>query len=108
VGEGRYRVEPTLRKTVFDDLPPSSHTVALTRYAPARRQRGASVQFTGIVKSYDADEGIGYIVREPDRHEILVRSSGLALGVDALYVGDRVAFDVDMGTNAQARNVMRT
>lgn len=52
--------------------------------------------------------GIGYIVREPDRHEILVRSSGLALGVDALYEGDRVAFDIDMGTNAQARNVMRT
>jgi cold shock CspA family protein len=38
-----------------------------------------------------------YIVREPDRHKILVRSSGLALGVDALYEGDRVAFDVDMG-----------
>ena len=47
-------------------------------------------------------------MRELARHEILVRSSGLALGVDALYEGDRVAFDVDMGTNAQARNVMRT
>lgn len=33
------------------------------------------MQFTGIVKSYDADEGIGDIVREPDRHEILMRSS---------------------------------
>jgi cold shock CspA family protein len=55
------------------------------------------VQFTGIVKSYDVDEGIGYIVREPDRHEIIVRSSGLALGVDTLYAGDRVAFDIDMG-----------
>jgi cold shock CspA family protein len=66
------------------------------------------VQFTGIVKSYDADEGVGYIVREPDRHEIVVRSGGLALGVNALYEGDRVAFDIDMGTNAQARNVMRT
>ncbi|MEA2184808.1 MAG: Cold-shock DNA-binding domain [Solirubrobacteraceae bacterium] len=66
------------------------------------------MQFTGIVKSYDADEGVGYIVREPDRHEIVVRSGGLALGVDALYEGDRVAFDIDMGTNAQARNVVRT
>jgi cold shock CspA family protein len=66
------------------------------------------VQFTGIVKSYDADEGVGYIVREPDRHEVIVRSGGLALGVDALYEGDHVAFDIDMGTNAQARNVMRT
>jgi cold shock CspA family protein len=66
------------------------------------------VQFTGIVKSYDADEGVRYIVREPDRQEILVRSSGLALGVDALHEGDRVAFDIDMGTNWQARNVMRT
>jgi cold shock CspA family protein len=71
-------------------------------------ERRASVQFTGIVKSYDADEGVGYIVREPDRQEILVRSSGLALGVDALYEGDRVAFDVDMGTSPQARDVMRT
>ena len=42
------------------------------------------------------------------RAEIVVRSSRLALGVDALYEGDRVAFDVDMGTNAQARKVMRT
>ena len=66
------------------------------------------MQFTGIVKSYDADEGVGYIVREPDRHEILVRSSNLALGVDALYEGDRVAFAIDMRTDAQARNVMRT
>ena len=66
------------------------------------------MQFTGIVKSYDADEGVGYIVRDPGRHEILVRSSGLALGVDALYEGDRVAFDIDTGTNAQAHNVMRT
>jgi cold shock CspA family protein len=65
------------------------------------------VQFTGIVKSFDEDTGVGYIVREPDRHQIVVRSAGLALGVETLYEGDRVAFDVDMGTNAQARNVMR-
>ena len=65
------------------------------------------MQFTGIVKSYDAEEGVGTIVRDPDRQEIVVRSSGLALGVDALYEGDRVAFDVDMGTDWQARNVMR-
>jgi hypothetical protein len=37
-------------------------------------------------------EGVGDIAREPDRHEILVRSGGLALGVDALYEGNRVAF----------------
>lgn len=65
------------------------------------------MQFTGIVKSFDVDEGVGYIVREPDRHEVIVRTVGLALGVDALYEGDRVQFDIDMGTNAQARNVMR-
>ncbi|MEA2137031.1 MAG: hypothetical protein QOG56_181, partial [Solirubrobacteraceae bacterium] len=34
-------------------------------------------------------------------------SAGLALGVETLSAVDRVAFDVDMGTNAQARNVMR-
>ena len=66
------------------------------------------MQFTGIVLSYDADEGVGYIVREPDRQEIVVRSGGLALGVDALYEGDRVTFDIDMGTSWQARNVTRT
>jgi len=36
-----------------------------------------------------------------------VRSAGLALGVDALYEGDRVEFDIDTGTDWQARNVMR-
>lgn len=66
------------------------------------------MQFTGVVKSFDADEGVGIIVREPDRHEIVVRSAGLALGVDALCEGDRVAFDIDTGTNWQARNVMRS
>jgi len=65
------------------------------------------VQFTGTVKSFDADEGVGYIVRDRDRHEVVVRSAGLALGVDMLNAGDRVTFDVDMGTNPQARNVMR-
>lgn len=66
------------------------------------------MQFTGIVKSYDEDDGLGTIVREPDRHEIPVRCAGLALGVSTLFAGDRVAFDIDSGTNAQARNVMRT
>jgi len=65
------------------------------------------MQFTGTVKSFDADEGFGYIVRDPDRHEIPVRSRGLALGVDMLYEGDRVEFDIDTGTDAQARNVVR-
>jgi cold shock CspA family protein len=65
------------------------------------------VQFTGIVKSFDEEEGVGYIVREPDRHEVVVRSAGLALGVTALFEGDRVAFDIDTGTDWQARNVMR-
>ena len=65
------------------------------------------MQFTGTVKSFDADEGVGYIVRDRDRHEVVVRSAGLALGVETLNAGDRVTFDVDMGTNPQARNVMR-
>ncbi|MDQ3724233.1 MAG: cold shock domain-containing protein [Actinomycetota bacterium] len=65
------------------------------------------MQFRGRVKRFDPDMGVGYIVREPDRHEVLVRSEGLALGVDALYEGDEVVFDIDMGTNAQARDVMR-
>ena len=66
------------------------------------------MQFTGVVKSFDADTGVGTIVRDPDRHEVVVRSAGLALGVETLSVGDRVAFDIDMGTDAQARNVMRS
>jgi cold shock CspA family protein len=65
------------------------------------------VQFTGVVKSFDDEEGVGTIIRERDRHEIVVRSTGLALGVGSLSPGDRVEFDVDMGTNPQARNVMR-
>jgi cold shock CspA family protein len=64
------------------------------------------VQFTGIVKSFDEDDGVGTIVRDRDQHEIVVRTTGLALGVGALREGDRVAFDVDLGVNPQARNVM--
>jgi len=65
------------------------------------------MQYTGIVKRFDPEAGVGHIVRHPDRHEVLVGSEGLALGVEALYEGDEVAFDIDTGTNAQARNVMR-
>ncbi len=65
------------------------------------------MQCTGIVKRFDPEAGVGHIVRDPDRHEVLVRSEGLALGVEALYEGDEVAFDIDTGTNAQARDVMR-
>jgi cold shock CspA family protein len=65
------------------------------------------VEFTGIVKSFDEDEGAGIIVRERDGHEIAVRSRGLAIGVGALFEGDRVMFDVDGGVMPQARNVMR-
>ncbi len=64
------------------------------------------MQFTGIVKSFDEDEGVGTIVRDRDHHEIVVRTVGLALGVTTLSAGDRVAFDVDLGVNPQARNVM--
>ncbi|MEA2299173.1 MAG: Cold-shock DNA-binding domain [Solirubrobacteraceae bacterium] len=64
------------------------------------------MQFTGIVKKFDEDEGVGTIVRDRDQHEIVVRTIGLALGVSALTPGDRVQFDVDMGVNPQARNVM--
>jgi cold shock CspA family protein len=64
------------------------------------------MQFTGIVKSFDDDEGVGTIVRDRDHHEIVVQTSGLALGVGALNEGDHVAFDVDLGVNPQARNVM--
>jgi cold shock CspA family protein len=64
------------------------------------------VQFTGIVKSFDEEEGVGTIVRDRDQHEIVVRTAGLALGVGALTEGDHVQFDVDLGVNPQARNVM--
>lgn len=65
------------------------------------------MEFTGVVKSFDEDEGRGYIVRDRDGHVIPVRSSGLAIGVSALDAGDEVQFDVEMGVNPHARNVMR-
>ena len=65
------------------------------------------MQFTGIVKSFDEDEGVGAIVRDRDGHIIPVRSKGLAIGVSALYEGDAVEFDVEMGLDPHARNVMR-
>jgi cold shock CspA family protein len=64
------------------------------------------VQFTGIVKSFDDDEGVGTIVRDRDKQEIVVRTAGLALGVSGLSEGDCVHFDVDLGVSPQARNVM--
>jgi cold shock CspA family protein len=64
------------------------------------------VQFTGTVKSFDEDEGAGTIVRDRDKLEIPVRTAGLAMGVSGLSEGDHVQFDVDMGVNPQARNVM--
>lgn len=66
------------------------------------------MQFTGIVRSFDADEGCGTIVRDRDGHVVAVQSTGLAIGVQSLSEGDRVAFDVELGTNPQARNVMRS
>jgi cold shock CspA family protein len=64
------------------------------------------VQFTGTVKAFDEGEGVGTIVRDRDQHEIVVSTVGLALGISSLSEGDRVAFDVDLGVNPQARNVM--
>ncbi len=64
------------------------------------------MQFTGIVKSFDEDEGVGTIVRDRDKLEIPVRTSGLALGVGGLFEGDRVQFDVDMGLDPHAHNVV--
>jgi cold shock CspA family protein len=65
------------------------------------------MQFTGTVKTFDADEAMGTIVRDGDRHVVNVTSRGLALGVGALDEGDRVEFDVDLGVDPQARNVIR-
>jgi cold shock CspA family protein len=65
------------------------------------------MQFTGIVRSFDEDEGVGTIVRDRDGHVIVVTTAGLAFGVGALGEGDRVQFDVDLGVNPQARNVIR-
>ncbi len=64
------------------------------------------MEFTGVVKSFDADKGSGTIVRDGDRQAVTVRATGLALGVESLSEGDRVAFDVGSGTDWQARNVM--
>jgi cold shock CspA family protein len=64
------------------------------------------VQFIGIVKSFDEETGVGTIVRDRDKLEIPVRAAGLALGVTALFEGDRVQFDVDLGLNPHAHNVM--
>ncbi len=64
------------------------------------------MEFTGVVKSFDADEGCGTIVRDGDGQAVTVRSGGLALGVTALYEGDQVSFNVGHGTDWQARNVM--
>jgi cold shock CspA family protein len=65
------------------------------------------MQFTGVVKSFDEDEGRGTIIRDRDKHEIVVTSRGLGVGVTTLFEDDRVEFDVDLGVAPQARNVIR-
>jgi cold shock CspA family protein len=65
------------------------------------------MQFTGSVKWFDEDEGKGVIIRDRDKHEIVVTARGLAFGVTTLFEDDRVEFDVDLGVMPQARNVMR-
>lgn len=65
------------------------------------------MEFTGIVKSYDEDESKGVIVRDRDKHEIVVTARGFGPGVTSLYEDDRVEFDVDLGVMPQARNVIR-
>jgi cold shock CspA family protein len=82
-------------------------TTLIPRPAWSDQSRGDKVQFTGVVKSFDEDEGVGTIVRDRDKLEIVVRTVGLALGVTALDEGDRVQFDIDMGVDPQARNVIR-
>jgi cold shock CspA family protein len=65
------------------------------------------MQFTGTVKSFDEDEGKGVIVRDRDKHEIVVTPRGFALGLTTLFEDDRVEFDVDLSVVPQARNVIR-
>ena len=64
------------------------------------------MQFTGIVKSFDEEAGVGTIVRDRDKLEIPVRATGLALGVSGLFEGDHVQFDVDLGLDPHAHNVV--
>jgi cold shock CspA family protein len=64
------------------------------------------MQFTGTVKTYDEDEGKGVIIRDRDKHEIVVTRRGLGPGVINLYEDDRVEFDVDLSVMPQARNVI--
>lgn len=65
------------------------------------------MQFTGTVKWFDEDEGKGVIVRDRDKHEIVVTTRGFAFGISTLYEDDRVEFDVDFSVMPQARNVVR-
>jgi cold shock CspA family protein len=65
------------------------------------------MEFTGIVKTYDEDEGKGIIVRDRDKHEIVVTSRGFGPGITALFEDDRVEFDVDFTVMPEAHNVIR-
>jgi CspA family cold shock protein len=65
------------------------------------------MQFTGSVKWFNEDEGKGVIIRDRDKHEIVVTARGLGIGVTTLFEDDRVEFDVDLSVMPQARNVIR-
>ncbi|MFV1971375.1 MAG: cold-shock protein [Acidimicrobiia bacterium] len=61
----------------------------------------------GVVKAYDAKTGIGSIVREDDRSEVLLKPGSLEGSMFRfLRQGQRVRFDLNgEGTDAYATNL---
>ena len=61
----------------------------------------------GVVKSYDATTGVGSIVRDDDRSEVLLRPGSLEGSMFRfLRQGQRVRFDLNgEGTDAFATNL---
>jgi CspA family cold shock protein len=63
-------------------------------FLPARRQGRQVLMDQGVVKSYDPVTGIGIVVRDNDRSEVILRPGSLSGSVfRTLRQGQRLLFD---------------
>ncbi len=84
--------------------PQADHLLPLG--ADAGAQAGGADGADGTVSWYDADKGFGFVTPDAGGADVFVHHRALAGGLDELYEGDRVAYEVaESDRGLQARNL---